>query len=49
LQATKVGEGQKPNVSAEATPVSGGGVGEVMFHIGLFAVLTFFFLVWCSA
>jgi predicted PurR-regulated permease PerM len=44
-RATKVGDGQKPSVSAEATPVSGGGVGEVMFQIGLFAVLTFFFLV----
>lgn len=43
-KATKVGDGQKPNVSAEATQTSGGGVSEVLFQIGLFAVLTFFFL-----
>jgi predicted PurR-regulated permease PerM len=43
-KATKVGEAQKPNVSGEAPPSPGGGVAEVLFQIGLFAVLTFFFL-----
>jgi predicted PurR-regulated permease PerM len=43
-KATKVGEGQKPSVSAETPPSTGGGVAEVSFQIGLFAVLTFFFL-----
>ena len=44
-KATNVGEGQKPDVMPDATPSPGGGVGEVVFQIGLFAVLTFFFLV----
>lgn len=43
-KATKVGDGPKPDVSAEATPAPGGGVSEVLFQIGLFSVLTFFFL-----
>ena len=44
-KATKVGEdGQKPSVVVEPTPSPGGGFGEVLFQIGLFAVLTFFFL-----
>ena len=44
-KATKVGDdGQKPNIVAGATPSPGGGFGEVLFQIGLFAVLTFFFL-----
>jgi predicted PurR-regulated permease PerM len=42
-KATKVDEG-KPNVAAEAPPPTGGGIAEVLFQIGLFAVLTFFFL-----
>ena len=44
-KATKVGEdGQKPSVVVEPPPSPGGGFGEVLFQIGLFAVLTFFFL-----
>jgi predicted PurR-regulated permease PerM len=43
-EATKVGQGQRPNASAEAPPSTGGGAAEVLFQIGLFAVLTFFFL-----
>lgn len=42
-KATKVDDG-KPNVAAEAPPSTGGGAAEVLFQIGLFAVLTFFFL-----
>jgi predicted PurR-regulated permease PerM len=44
-RATNVGEVRNPDVSSEARPAAGGGVGEVLFQIGLFAVLTFFFLV----
>jgi predicted PurR-regulated permease PerM len=42
-KATKVDDG-KPNVTAEAPVPAGGGVAEVLFQVGLFAVLTFFFL-----
>jgi predicted PurR-regulated permease PerM len=44
-KATNVGEaGPKPNIVAGAAPAPGTGFGEVLFQIGLFAVLTFFFL-----
>ena len=43
-KATKVEEGTKNNIVVGPPQASGGGWGEVLFQIGLFAVLTYFFL-----
>lgn len=44
-KATEVGTDQKPKVAVDPPGTPGGGIGEVLFQIGLFAVLTYFFMV----